>query len=345
MRLRELASYLGREFVGDGELVIRGVAPLEQAGAEDLSFVRSERWAKLLEGSRAGACIVPLGFKAGARPVIPSPHPSLDFARAVGTLLPCEKPPAGIHPTAFVDPGAEIHPEASIGPRAVVGPGCQIGARTLLLANVTLYADVTVGEDCILHSGVIVCEGTQIANRVLLQPGVVLGGDGFGYAFDEQGALEKVPQVGRVVIEDDVEIGSNTTVDRAALGETRIRRGAKIDNLVMVAHNCDIGEGVVIVGQAGLAGSTVVERGAMLMAQMGSGGHLRIGERAFVGARAGLHKDVAAGARVWGAPQLPERAFHRVMAALTRLPDALRRLRAVEKRLGLEPPGDSGEGE
>jgi len=170
-------------------------------------------------------------------------------------------------------------------------------------------------------------------------------GDGFGYAFDEQGALEKVPQVGRVVVEDDVEIGANTTVDRAALGETRIRRGAKIDNLVMVAHNCDIGEGVVIVGQAGLAGSTVVERGAMLMAQMGSGGHLRIGERAFVGARAGLHKDVAAGARVWGAPQLPERAFHRAMAALTRLPDALRRLRALEKRLGLERAEDSGEGE
>jgi len=336
MRLRELASRLGREFVGDGEILIRGVAPLEQAGAEDLSFVRSERWAKRLEESRAGACIVPLGLKTGLRPMIRSPHPSLDFARAVGALLPAEKPPPGIHPTAFVDPGAQIHPEASIGARAVVGPGCRIGARTILFPNTTLYADVLLGEDCVVHSGVVLGEGTQIANRVLLQPGVVLGGDGFGYTFDEQGALEKVPQVGRVVVEDDVEIGANTTVDRAALGETRIRRGAKIDNLVMVAHNCDIGEGAVVVGQAGLAGSTVVERGAMLMAQMGAGGHLRIGERAFVGARAGLHKDVPAGARVWGAPQLPERTFHRVMAALTRLPDALRRLRALEKRLGLE---------
>jgi UDP-3-O-[3-hydroxymyristoyl] glucosamine N-acyltransferase len=345
MRLRELASYLGREYVGDGELWIRGVAPLEQAGAEDLSFVRSERWAKLLEVSRAGAFIVPLALQVGARPIIRSPHPSLDFARAVGTLLPPRRPPAGIHPTAFVDPGAEIHHEASIGPCCVVGPGCRVGARTLLYPNVTLYPDVTIGEDCILHSGVILCEGTQIANRVLLQPGVVLGGDGFGYAFDEQGALEKVPQVGRVVVEDDVEIGANTTVDRAALGETRIRRGAKIDNLVMVAHNCDVGEGVVIVGQSGLAGSTIVERGAMLMAQSGSGGHLRIGERAFVGARAGIHKDVAPGSRVWGAPQLPERTFHRAMAALTRLPAALRRLRAVEKHLGLKPPEDLGEGE
>jgi UDP-3-O-[3-hydroxymyristoyl] glucosamine N-acyltransferase len=345
MRLRELASALGREFAGDGELMIRGVAPLEQAGAEDLSFVRSERWAKLLEGSRAGACIVPLGLKTGARTVIHSPHPGLDFARAVGALLPVAKPPAGIHSTALVDPGATVHPEASIGPRSVVGPGCRIGARSVLFPNVTLYADVTIGEDCVLHSGVVLGEGTQIANRVLLQPGVVLGGDGFGYAFDEQGRLEKVPQVGRVTVEDDVEIGANTTVDRAALGETRIRRGAKIDNLVMVAHNCDIGEGVIIVGQAGLAGSTVVERGAMLMAQTGSGGHLRIGARAFVGARAGLHKDVPAGARVWGAPQLPERTFHRAMAALTRLPDALKRLRAIEKRLGVERSNGSGEGE
>jgi UDP-3-O-[3-hydroxymyristoyl] glucosamine N-acyltransferase len=345
MRLRELASYLGREFAGDGELIIRGVAPLEQAGAEDLSFVRSERWAKLLEESRAGACIVPLGLKTGARPVILSPHPGLDFARAVGTLLPMAKPPAGVHPTAVVDPGAGLHPEASIGAHAVVGPGCRIGARTVLYPNVTLYADVTIGEDCIVHSGVILGEGTQIADRVLLQPGVVLGGDGFGYAFDEKGQLEKVPQVGRVVLEDDVEIGANTTVDRAALGETRIRRGAKIDNLVMIAHNCDIGEGVVIVGQAGLAGSTVVEPGAMLMAQMGAGGHLRIGARAFVGARAGIHKDVPAGARVWGAPQLPERTFHRAMAALRRLPEALRRLRVVEKRLGLERGDRAGEGE
>ncbi len=342
MRLRELAAHLGREFVGDGELLIRGVAPLEQAGAEDLSFVRSERWAKLLEASRAGACIVPLGLKAEGRPVIRSPHPGLDFARAVGALLPAEKPPAGIHPTAFVDPSAKIHPEASIGARAVVGPACRIGARTILFPNVTLYADVAIGEDCVVHSGAVLCQGTEVANRVLLQPGVVLGGDGFGYAFDEQGALEKIPQVGRVVIEDDVEIGANTTVDRAALGETRIRRGAKIDNLVMVAHNCDVGEGVVIVGQAGLAGSTVVERGAMLMAQMGSAGHLRIGERAFVGARAGLHKDVAAGSRVWGAPQLSERTFHRAMAAHTRLPEALRRLRAVEKRLGLQGSEEKG---
>jgi UDP-3-O-[3-hydroxymyristoyl] glucosamine N-acyltransferase len=345
MRLRELASYLGREFAGDGEFVIRGVAPLEQAGAEDLSFVRSERWAKRLEESRAGACIVPLGLEAGARPVIHSPHPGLDFARAVGTLLPMAKPPPGVHPSAVVDPEAEIHPEASIGARAVVGKGSRVGARTILYPNVTFYADVTIGEDCVVHSGVIVGEGTQIGDRVLLQPGVVLGGDGFGYAFDEKGGLEKIPQVGRVVLEDDVEIGANTTVDRATLGETRIRRGAKIDNLVMVAHNCDVGEGVVIVGQAGLAGSTVVERGAMLMAQMGSAGHLRIGARAFVGARAGLHKDVAPGARVWGAPQLPERTFHRAMAALTRLPDALRRLRAVEKRLGLERAEGAGEGE
>ncbi len=336
MRLRELASRLGRDFAGDGDLWIRGVAPLDEAGAEDLSFVRSGRYEKAFARSGAGACVVPLDLETAGRPSIRSSNPGLDFARAVGVLVPGPRPPRGVGDGAVVAPDAQVHPEASIGAGSVVGAGAVVGARTVLHGNVTLYGDVHVGEDCTIHAGCVLREGTRLGDRVVLQPGVVLGGDGFGYAFDERGQPEKVPQVGRVVVDDDVEIGANTTVDRAALGETRIRSGAKIDNLVMIAHNCDVGEGAIIVAQAGLAGSTSVGRGAMLMAQMGAAGHLRIGDRAFVGARAGLHKDVADGARVWGAPPLPERAFHRAMLALARLPDALRRLRAVEKRLGVE---------
>ena len=345
IRLKDLADLLGCEVEGDGNFLVRGVAGLENASDTELSFAR-EGLADELAASDAGALIVAPGLDVAGRPAIRSAHPKLTFARALKQLLPEPALPAGVSSEACVAVNAEIDPTASIAPGVVVGEGSRVGARTAIHANATLYAGVEVGADCVIHSGVVLREGTSLGDRVRLQPGVVIGGDGFGYIHAEDATLEKVPQVGRVVIEDDVEIGANTTVDRAALAETRIRRGAKIDNLVMVAHNCDVGEGAVIIGQAGLSGSTEVGRGAMIMAQAGSAGHLRIGERAFVGARAGLHHDVADGARVWGAPALEERRWHRVVAALSRLPDALRRLRAVERKLGLRPPrGGPDEGE
>lgn len=334
-RLADLAASLGREVDGDGDFEVRGVAALDQAAAHDLSFVRSAGWADSAASSVAGALIAPKGIDLGARPVIRSPLPALDFARAVERLVPDPTHAPGVHPSARVDPTAKVDASAVIAAGAIVGPGASIGAGSVLHPNSTLYADVCVGADCILHAGVVVRESCVIGDRVRLQPGAIVGGDGFGYVHDEQGRFQRVPQVGIVVIEDDVEIGAGTTVDRATLGETRIRRGAKIDNLVQIAHNCDIGEDAIIVAQTGLSGSTVVGRGAMVMAQAGSAGHLRIGERAFVGARAGLHKDVAPGARVWGSPQLEERSWHRAMAALVRLPGALRRLRAIERRLGM----------
>ncbi|HVP27840.1 MAG TPA: UDP-3-O-(3-hydroxymyristoyl)glucosamine N-acyltransferase [Myxococcota bacterium] len=335
MRLGEIAERLGREVVGDGDLRIAGVAALDLAGPADLSFVRSLRWAKGIDASRAGALIVPSGVDAKGRPSIPSPNPGLDFARAVALLVPGPRPPPGIDPRAHVAGDAVVDATACLGPGVLVGAGCRIGPRSVLWGNVTLYPDASVGADCAIHAGVVLREGTRVGDRVVIQPNAVLGGDGFGFALNERGEPEKIPQVGRVVVEDDVEIGAGTTIDRAALGETRIGRGTKIDNLVQIAHNCDVGENVVIVAQAGLAGSTVVEDGAMLMARAASAGHLRIGERAFVGAAASLHRDVRPGGRVWGTPQMEERLFHRVVAAMTRLPDALRRLRAVEKKLGL----------
>jgi len=335
IRLADLAADLGREVVGDGEILIKGVSPLESAGDEDLAYVRSGRWLKLADQSRAAALIVPEGCQLDDRPVIPSPNPALDFARVVERLVQPAPLQPGIHASAVVEESARVDPSVHIGAGSVVGSEACIGRGTRLHANVTLYAGVVVGEDCVLHAGVVLREHTRLGDRVSLQPGVVIGGDGFGYVLDEQMALAKVPQVGRVVLEDDVEIGANTTVDRASLAETRIRRGAKIDNLVQIGHNCDIGEDAVVIAQTGLSGSTVVERGAMIMAQAGSAGHLRVGERAFVGARAGLHKDVAPGSRVWGSPQLEERAWHRAMAALARLPDALRRLRNLERKLDL----------
>ncbi len=345
IRLGELAARLGRSVEGDAGFLVRDVAALTDAGAEALAFVRSPRYAEAWARSGAGAGILPAGVDAASRPVIRSPRPDLDFARAVGWIAPPPAPAAGIHASAVVAEDARVDASACVGPGVVVGPRSRVGPRSVLHPGVILYEDVEVGADCTLHAGAVVREETQLGDRVVLQPGVVLGGDGFGYTFGEGGERVKIPQVGRVVVEDDVEIGANTTVDRATLGETRIGRGTKIDNLVMIAHNCRLGEDVIVVAQSGLAGSTTVGRRAMLMAQMGTAGQLEIGEGAFVGGRAGVHKDVAAGARIWGWPQMEERAWHRSVAALARLPDALRRLRALERRLGVGARRDEEAGD
>jgi len=305
--------------------------------------VRSPAYARALAAGRAGAVILRPGVDAGGRPALRSPRPDLDFARAVSMLAIVEAPAPGIHSTAVVVLDAQVDPTASVGPHAFVGPRAVVGPRTVLHPHVVLYADVRVGADCVLHAGVVVREEVEIGDRVVIHPGAVLGGDGFGYALDDDGRPVKVPQIGRVVIEDDVEIGANATIDRATLGETRIRRNAKIDNLVVVSHNCDVGEDVLIAAQSGLAGSTTVERGAILMGQTASAGHLTIGKASFLGARAAVHKDLPPGSRVWGAPALEERGWHKSVAAFARLPELMRRLRAVERRLGLRRGEADGE--
>jgi UDP-3-O-[3-hydroxymyristoyl] glucosamine N-acyltransferase len=221
----------------------------------------------------------------------------------------------------------------------VIGAGASVGARSVLRAGVVLGDGARVGEDCTLHPHVVVEAASQLGDRVILQAGVVIGGEGFGYVGDGEGGLRKVHNVGRVVIEDDVEIGANWTVDRGTLGDTVIGKGTKIDNLVQIAHNCRIGRNVVIVAQAGIAGSTTVGDGAVLLAQAGVAGHLRIGSHAFIGPKSGVHKDVPDGERVLGAPQRPERTFHKEAAALTHLPGLLRRVRDLERN------GGGGEGE
>lgn len=335
MRLADLAAELGRDVEGDTDVWIEGVAPLDSAGPTDLAFVRSARFASHMSSTRAGAVIAPDDFDAGGRPTIRSPNPGLDFSRAARRLVPESRPARGVHPSANIAADATIEPSASVGPGCVVGTGSKVGSGSVLMPNTTLYENVTVGTDCTLHASCVLREGTQLGDRVTLHPGVVLGGDGFGYVPDAAGGFEKAPQLGRVVIGDDVEIGANTTVDRGTLGDTRIGNSAKIDNLVQIGHNCEIGERVIIVGQVGLAGSTIVERDAILMAQAGVAGHLTIGAGAFVGPQSGIHKDVGAGVKVLGSPQREERIFHRLMAAMLHLPDLLRRVRRVEKLLGL----------
>jgi UDP-3-O-[3-hydroxymyristoyl] glucosamine N-acyltransferase len=228
-----------------------------------------------------------------------------------------------------------VDPSASVGPRAAVGKGARVGPRSVVHANATVYRDAEVGEDCVIHAGAVVREGCRLGDRVILQPGAVVGGDGFGYVPDERGAPEKVPQIGGVVVGDDVEIGANATIDRGTLSDTRIGSGTKIDNLVQIGHNCDVGEDVLIVAQSGLSGSSVVGDGAVLMAQSGVANGARIGERAFLGARGGVIQDLAPGSRSSGFPATDHARQNRILAALRRLPELVARVRAVERELGL----------
>jgi UDP-3-O-[3-hydroxymyristoyl] glucosamine N-acyltransferase len=343
MELRELAQKLGgRAVEGDPRFRVEGVATLEEGGPRALGFVRGAAWAEALAGSTIGAVIAPAGLDVGARPAIRSDAPSLDFARAASLLVPEPQPAPGVHPSACVAATARIHPSASIGPRCVVGERSEIGARSVLRASVTLLEDVRIGADCRLHAGVVIRERCRLGDRVVLQPGVVIGGDGFGYEWNERGENEKVPQVGNVVLEDDVEIGANSTVDRARLGSTRLGRGTKVDNLVMIAHNCVIGPHSLIVAQTGLAGGAVLGERVIAMAQSGVAGQVTVGAGSFIAARAGVIESLPPKSRVWGFPAQPERAWHRSIAWLARLPELAKRIRALEKRLGLrggEPGG------
>ncbi len=342
IRLAELAAVLERSFEGEGDFEIKGVAALESAGPSDLSFVRSERWSDAVSSSAAGAVIAPEGVDVGGRAVIRSPQPGLDFARAVRRIRPMPRPPAGIDPGAHVADDAQLDPTAAVGPGCVVGSGARVGAGSILHANVTLYAGVVVGVDCRVHAGCVLREGTVLGDRVALQPGVMLGGDGFGYLRNEKDEWESVPQTGGVVLEDDVEIGANVTIDRGTLGDTVIRRGAKIDDLCLIAHNCDVGENVLIAGQVGIAGSVEIGRDAILLAQVGVVDHVRIGARAYVGAQSGVTADLETGARVFGTPALDLPLGRRVAVSLRRIPELLRRMRRLESRVDA---GASNEGE
>jgi UDP-3-O-[3-hydroxymyristoyl] glucosamine N-acyltransferase len=333
IRLADLAQALSLPLEGDADVVLSGVAPLDRAGPSDLSFIRSPAFAEALAASRAGALVALHGIDVSGRPTLRSADPSADFYRAARLLVPEPAPAPGRHATAVVAPDADVDASASLGPGCCVGAGAKVGARSVLHAGVVMYPGASVGNDCVLHAGVVVAAASRLGDRVICHPGVVIGSEGFGYVGAPGGGLERAHHIGRVLVEDDVEIGANSTIDRGTLGDTRIGRGTKIDNLVQVGHNCQIGERVVIVAQAGIAGSTTLEDDCVILAQAGVAGHLRVGSRAVVGPQCGVHKDVPPGTPVLGSPQREHLRYHREMAALSRLPDLLRRMRALERKL------------
>ncbi len=342
MILRELAERLACPLEGEVEVEIERVAGIEEAGPGDLTFLANPRYASRLAKTRAAAVVVRPGTEALV-PRLVSQQPYLTFARAAQLLHPEIPPAPGVHPSAEVDGSAVLEPNVHVGALCVVGPRVRVGARTVLHPQVTLYADVELGEDCVLHSGVQVRERTRIGSRVVVQNGAVLGADGFGFARDEQGRYVKIPHIGRLVIEDDVEIGALSAIDRASLAITRIGRGTKLDNLVQVGHSVVIGEDTVLAGQVGIAGSARVGSRVTLAGQVGVAGHLSIGDGATASAQTGIPSSVAPGAFVSGYPAIENRAWLKSSAVFSRLPELQRRVRALEQqleRLGSPGPTD-----
>ena len=333
MKLRDIAAALGCELIGDGELEIRGVAGLELAGPDQVTFLANPRYAHKVKHTRAGAILVSEPVRGVPIACLISSNPYLDFARTLELFYRPPRPPPGIHPLAAVAPSARIGEGASIGPFAVVGENVVMGRNAVLYPHVVLYEGAEIGDDFCAHSHAVVREFCRLGNRVTLGNGVVVGGDGYGFAHRADGTHYKIVQSGITVIEDDVEIQSLCSVDRATVGETRVKRGAKIDSLVQVGHACVVGEDNIICGQAGLAGSSILGRNVLLAGQAGVSGHLTIHDNAVVYAQSGIGGDVAAGAAVSGSPAFDAREWRRAVTVFPKLPELLKNLRDLTKRV------------
>jgi UDP-3-O-[3-hydroxymyristoyl] glucosamine N-acyltransferase len=332
MILRELAARLGCTLRGEGTLEVHRVAGIEDAGPGDLTFVANRRYLAHLAETRASAVIVSPDLETPL-PSLLTPNPYLAFAGAVQLLHPQPPPAPGVHPSAQVDATAHLGGGVHVGALAVVGPRVRVGDRTVLHPHVVLHPDVQVGDDCVVHSGVQVREGCRLGHRVVVQNGAVIGADGFGFARDAEGRYQKIPQVGIVVVEDDVEIGALVAIDRAALRETRIGRGCKIDNLVQIGHSVTIGEDTVLAGQVGIAGSTRLGRRVTLAGQVGVAGHLTLGDGVVATAQTGIPHSLEEGAFVSGYPAVENRAWLKASAVFARLPELQRRVRELERTL------------
>jgi len=333
LTVEELARLLACHFEGDGLTVISGVAGLENAREGDLVFLASPKFRKILEGSPAAAAIVPPEDPFRGIPVILSETPQLTFIRAVELFFRPFRPEPGIHSTAVVSPSARIGQRVAVGALTVIEDKAEIGDGTVIFPLVSIYPRVKIGEECVLHSHVSVREDVRIGSRVILHSGVVIGSDGFGYLKLADGTHKKIPQKGTVVIEDDVEIGANSAVDRAALGETIIRRGTKIDNLVQVAHNVEIGENTILAGQVGIAGSSRIGKNVVLAGQVGVADHLNVGDNVIAIAQTGIAQDVPPGAVVAGTPQLDVRDWRKASVLLPQLYDLVKDMKKLKARV------------
>jgi UDP-3-O-[3-hydroxymyristoyl] glucosamine N-acyltransferase len=330
--LADIAARVGGALEGDPATAIDGVQPLDAAGPHDLSFLTHPRYRAAAAASQAAAFLVRPGEHLEGRNLIRVENPYGALAAVMVLFHPATLPDGAVSPLASVDARARLGQGVSLAPFVRVEADCVIGDRAVLMAGVVAGRGTAVGEDSVLHPGVVLYPGVQVGNRVVLHAGAVVGSDGFGFG-EEAGGRAKIPQIGNVRIEDDVEIGAGTTIDRATFGSTVVGRGSRIDNLVQIGHNVVVGEASVLVAQSGIAGSTRLGRSVILAGQAGVAGHLTIGDGAIVGAKSAAVQDVAAGAFVVGHPAVDHREWKRAQAALRRLPELLKRVRRLEQAL------------
>ena len=331
-KLQQLADLVGGEVKGDPELDILRVVPIDQAQKGDITFIANPKYLVHLKECQASAVIIAPGIDVPGVNLVICANPYLAFAKILTFLQVPERPIRGIMPGAMVAESAVVDPTATVYPGCVVGERVKIGAGTTLYPGVVIYDDVTIGESCILHAQSIIREGCRLGDRVILQPAVVIGSDGFGFAPDGS-SYYKIPQVGIVVLEDDVEIGSSSCIDRAALGETRIRRGTKLDNLVQIAHNVDVGEDCVFAAQGGIAGSATIGNHCTFGGQAAVAGHLKIGDNVMIGGRGGASGDVESNQVLSGFPLIPHKQWLRTTMTLPKLPEMRKDMQKMKKRL------------
>ncbi len=336
MKLRDIADRLGCRLEGDADVEITGVASLQQAVGGELTFVANARYLSQLASTKASAVI--LGRTKGEQPALPcavlwTDDPYTAFAGAVELFSRATRPLPGIDPSSRIASGATVGAGVSIGALVAIGPGASVGARTIIYPHVVVGPDARIGDDCVIHSNVSIRERVVVGNRVVLQDGVVLGSDGYGFARQKDGTHRKIPQHADVVIEDDVEIGANSTVDRPAIGETRIRAGTKIDNLVHIAHGVSVGKRVLIAGQSGVAGSTTIGDDVMVAGQSGIAGHVDVGAGVKIGAKSAVLQSVDAGAFVTGSPAFDHVEWKKASVIFKALPSLKKKIDELEAKI------------
>ena len=330
-RLKELASLVGGKIEGKGDILIKGAAKVEDVREGEITFAISEKFLQVAEKSRASAVIVPRYVEKFSKPVIKVANPRLAFAKVLEVFTPPRSRFKGIHPSVIIAENVEIGEGVSIGPYCIVEEGVEIGKDVYISGFVYLGKDVKIGEGSFIYPRVTLLDRTLVGKRVVIHSGVVIGSDGFGFVKMEDSSYYKIPQIGRVVIEDNVEIGANVTIDRATTGETRVGRGTKIDNLVHIAHNVTVGKNVAIVALVGISGSSQIGDGAILAGQVGITDHVSVGANAIVGAKSGVTKSIPANTFVWGIPARNHMVQKKIVAVMHRLPELAKRICDLEK--------------
>lgn len=333
IRVSEMAKRLDCPYKGKGTTMISGVASLEEAEKGDLVFLAHRKYRNQLEQTKASAAIIPADETFDRIPVIKSANPQLSFIRAIEYFFQPYRPAPGIQSLAYVSPTAKIGKDVSIGAFAFIGNEVVIGNQTVIFPFVAVYPGTKVGRSCIIHSHVSIREESVIGNRVIIHNGAVIGSDGFGYVQDNRNIHIKIPQRGVVVIENDVEIGANTTIDRASLGKTIIRKGSKIDNLVQIAHNVEVGSDVILAAQTGIAGSSKIGKKVIAGGQVGIADHVEIGDRVIMAAKSGVTKSIPANSMVAGIPHLDIREWRKAWVSIPQLYDLLKEIKKLKKKI------------